>query len=207
MIESHSSAVERKVDELERRLGLTEGIVNSWSGAGGDPYFRYFKGAQGSFDYLPLGSLRLESSIAQATNTGVQTALQFNGSTFRSAPDPAIWSSVAGATSEIRLVGVPFEHIYLLTGHIQFSSNSSGRRSVSINWVFPSTTYGDTPISVSAASGTEITGVNFSLLTSGKRSVSGPAGDNPQYLRIDAVQDSGGSLNVIYCTLSIFRIY
>ena len=207
MNELYSSTLEQKVDELGKRLVRIDDIFSGWVGSGVDPYFKFFRAGQAMFDYLPLGCIRVTSSLSQSVSDQTNTPIQFSTvAKFSAAPVPAIWSSANGATSEIRLVGIPFGHVYLLSGHVQFSSNALGRRAISVNYSFGgSSASGETPISEAAASATQITSVNFNLLINGQRSAA--SGEDPQYIRIDAYQDSGVSLNVIYATLSVIRIY
>ena len=200
-------------DEMAAKIAALEGNVATMQAQMGgflQPdnrfHFDHLSARSVEFDFGPMGVANLQApsqSIPNDVNTAINWSVTPSNHFFRS-PEPITYSTAT--SSEIRVVGLTPDHLYLAWGHVHFSSNSSGRRAVSFTRHFGgSSQSGDTPVSIDAASGTQITGATFAVRWIG--GVSSATGDSEAYLTIDVLQNSGAALNITYASVTIVRIY
>lgn len=129
---------------------------------------------------------RVTRTSAQSIPNATWTGISFSQATFDDRPSglSAHWSGGTPTRLTCRVAGV-----YIISGHISFSANSTGRRVVRI---FRNDT---TQIALSSVNATSTQLVHISLSALLKLSV----GD---YIELGAYQDSGGVLDIAYDTYS-----
>jgi hypothetical protein len=170
--------------------------------------FNRISARSAELDFGPLGVAHFANGAGQSIPNNTQTAVNFSTLDFAKytrPPHPVTFSS--NATSEIKVVGKPDDHLFLIWGHAQFASNSSGFREVSITRVFTSGgPSGDTPTVLPAvASAGSVTSIPYAVRWISRRSTD--TNEPESYLRMDVKQDSGGALNLSYATINIARLY
>lgn len=197
------------IEEVENRLSKVENIMNGWVAGGTDPYFNYMKTKAGEFDYGPGGVAYLANGAAQSIPNNTLTALSWSSmDSTRGYPDfrpppPITWSSAA--SSEIRVIGKPNEHMFKIWGHIEWAANTSGRRTVAVRRNFGGSSFGgDTINSQGPAPDGNI--IQPFVLT-WKSRPSSATGDQESFLTVSVLQQSGDSLNVNFAVVSVFKLW
>jgi len=164
--------------------GMAEGnlLVRNYFNVNGN----FGVNSEGYIDKSTAIAARVIRTSVQSIPNSTWTAIGFSQATFDDRPSglSAHWSSGTPTRLTCQVAGV-----YIISGHISFSANSTGRRVVRI------LRNGTTQIALSSVNATSTQIVHISLSALLKLSV----GD---YIELGAYQDSGGVLDIAYDTYS-----
>ncbi len=174
-------------------------------------HFDHLTARSAEFDYGPLGVAHFiaAQTIPDDTATAVIWST-FSGSTaivapYIRPPEPITLSS--DATTEIKVVGIPQDHLYLAWGHVQFAANSSGFREVGFTRHYGGSSKSGDTINVAQAVSVvgKVTSIPFIVRWIGR--TSSISQEPEHFLTVDVKQDSGGALDMLFASLTITRIY
>ena len=198
---SDSSAVERRVEDLEKQVKSMNNILRGWTGSGTDPYFDYIRAKDGFFDRPILESARVRRvDSSQTISNNTWTAINFDQQTYNTG---LLSFSTATNSSRVRLAQpaeTNNEKAVLFTGIVQFDSNSSGMREGRINLYNPSDISGGTvPMATNQA--TTAGGLTYSFAVPFRFNSSGA------YITLEVYQNSGGDLGVAQVYLGALRVF